>query len=87
MPSLDGMNSNINIVSEYIHNLFSQNFPNITPESLKIFISGLFELCKNDEILREHIEDFNVKIYEFGNDEDLEEEMALKNERILSCQE
>lgn len=85
MPSLDGVHSNVNLISEYIHNLFTQNFPNITQESLKIFISGLFELCKNDEILREHIEDFSVKIYEFGNDEDLEEEMALKNERMASC--
>ncbi|KAF9763231.1 Exportin-1 [Nosema granulosis] len=87
IPSLDGINSNAALVSGYIHNLFTQNFPNITQESLKIFISGLFELCKNDEVLREHIEDFSVKIYEFGNDEDLEAELALKNERMASCQD
>ncbi|KAK6090817.1 hypothetical protein P3W45_000062 [Vairimorpha bombi] len=87
IPSLDGCNPNVNLLSNHMLTLFSQSFPNITEKSLKIFISGLFDLSKNEEVFNEHLEDFGVKIYEFGTDEDLEEEIALKNERMMNCQQ
>ncbi|WUR02352.1 exportin-1 (CRM1) [Vairimorpha necatrix] len=87
IPSLDGQNQNSLVLSNHMLSLFSQNFSNITEKNLKIFISGLFELSKNEEFFREHLEDFSVKIFEFGTDEDIEEEMALLNERIVKSQE
>jgi exportin-1 len=85
IPSLDGTNPNVNILSEYIMQLFLKSFPNITKDSMQVFCIGLFELCRNESIFREHLEDFRVKVYEFGTDEDLQSEIALKNERIQRC--
>ncbi|AFM99288.1 putative exportin 1 [Encephalitozoon hellem ATCC 50504] len=85
IPSLDGINPNFNVLSEYIVGLFMKSFPNITQESVKVFSVGLFELCGDDEVFKEHVDDFRVKVYEFGTDEDLQEEIDLKNERIRRC--
>lgn len=82
IPSLDGINPNATMLSEYIVGLFVKSFPNITQESVKVFSAGLFELCGDDQVFKEHVEDFRVKVYEFGTDEDLQEEIDLKNERI-----
>lgn len=87
ISSLNNSEPNVMLLSNHMLSLFSQSFSNITEKSLKVFIAGLFELSKNEEMFREHLEDFSVKIYEFGTDEDLEEEIALKNERILKSQE
>lgn len=85
IPNLDNTTSNIEFLSNYMLKIFSQSFPNITKRSLEIFILGLFDLCKNEEIFKEHLTDFGVKIYEYGNDEDIEEEIMLKNERVGQC--
>lgn len=87
IPSLDGTNANINILSEYIVGLFAKSFPNITQESVRVFCIGLFELSRDDDVFKEHLEDFRVKVYEFGTDEDLQEEMDLKNERVMRCKD
>lgn len=85
IPNLDDTTSNLNFLSNYMLKIFSQCFPNITKKSLEIFILGLFDLCKDKEIFKDHLNDFGVKIYEFGNDEDIEEEILLKDERVAKC--
>lgn len=85
IPSLDRTNPNARILSEHIVGLFMKSFPNITQESVRVFSVGLFELCRDGDVFREHLEDFRVKVYEFGTDEDLQEEIDLKNERLSRC--
>lgn len=81
IPSLNNAGSNTAIVKEFINNLFSKNFKNLTESSLKIFIEGIFEI-RNTDLFKEHLDDFNVKIYEYGSDEDVEAEVALLKERV-----
>lgn len=85
IPSLDGVNPNPKMLSEHIVRLFTKSFPNITHGSINVFSVGLFELCEDENLFKEHVEDFRVKVYEFGTDEDLQEEIDLKNERIARC--
>lgn len=81
LPSLDPTTPNVLFVRGFISSLFSKNFKNITENALKIFVDGIFEI-KNEALFKEHLDDFNVKIYEFGDDEDTEAEYALLRERV-----
>jgi len=81
IPSLNGSATNHSIFRDFIGSLFSKNFRNLTESSVKIFIEGLFEI-KNQEAFKNHLDDFNVKIYEYCDDEDIQEEMDLLNERV-----
>lgn len=81
MPSLDGTNSNYIIVKDFTTSLFSKNFRNLTVNSVKIFIEGILEI-KNFQVFKAHLDDFNVKIYEYGDDEDIQDELDLLKERM-----
>lgn len=81
IPSLNHTDQNIIIIKAFIVDLFVKNFQNITENALKIFIEGLFEI-KDLVLFKEHINDFTIKIYEYGNDDDIEYELFLLNERV-----
>ncbi|MCA9750318.1 MAG: hypothetical protein KC414_14505, partial [Romboutsia sp.] len=81
IPSLNGSSSNIPLVKEFIINIFSKNFKNVTSNALNLFVEGLFEI-KNISLFKEHLNDFGIKIYEYGDDEDLQLEMEILHERI-----
>ncbi|KAF7683118.1 Exportin-1 [Astathelohania contejeani] len=80
---LDNSGNNWQAINEFINGLFFVSFPNITRDSLELFKIGLKEL--RGEPLREHIQDFGVKVYEYASDEYLEEEMGLLEERKRIC--
>ncbi|KAI5149314.1 exportin-1 [Enteropsectra breve] len=82
-PSFISEEGNVAAVKNYTINLLSRNFKNITQNALSIFVEGLFGI-KNMDLLKEHISDFNVKLDEYGNDDDIELEVALLKERVSS---
>lgn len=84
IPSLDNTNNNFLIFRNFISDLFAKNFKNLTQSSVQIFIEGIIEI-KNKECFREHLDDFNVKIYEYGDEEDIQEELDLLKERIATA--
>lgn len=71
---------NTTLTKQFIMDLFSKSFKNLTENSVKIFVDGLL-FIKLKEPFKDHINDFIVKIYEFGDDEDIQEELELLNER------
>jgi len=81
IPSLNNSNNNHVILREFIVSLFNKNFRNLTENTVKIFIQGILEI-KKFEFFRDHLDDFNVKIYEYGDDEDIQDELDLLKERI-----
>lgn len=81
MIRLDDTTDNVNYVSGYIYKLLSNAFCNLTKESMELFIVGLFSLASNCDILKEHVSDFRIKIYEFYSNEDINDEIELKRER------
>lgn len=83
IPSLNNSNNNYTIIREFITSLFNKNFRNLTESSVKIFIEGILEI-KNFEFFKDHLDDFNVKIYEYGDDEDAMDELDLLKERIAA---
>lgn len=83
IPSLDNTNNNYMIVRNFITDLFAKNFKNLTQSSVEIFIEGIIEI-KNKACFREHLDDFNVKIYEYGDEEDTQDELNLLKERIAT---
>lgn len=80
IPPMTGQ-SNHKAVSDFIKNLFINTFKNITENTLTLFIRGIFEI-KNRQCFMEHVDDFKVKIYEYGTDEDLNVELDILQERI-----
>ncbi|ELA42365.1 uncharacterized protein VICG_00463 [Vittaforma corneae ATCC 50505] len=83
IPSLNSSNNNYAIVREFATSLFSKNFRNLTENSVKIFIEGILEI-KNFQFFKDHLDDFNVKIYEYGDDEDIQDELDLLKERVAA---
>lgn len=81
IPSLNNSSNNHSIVRDFIISLFSKNFKNLTESSVKIFIEGIIEI-KNEACFKEHLDDFNVKIYEYGDDEDIQDELNILKERV-----
>ena len=80
IPPMTGQ-SNHKAISDFIKNLFINTFKNITENTLTLFIRGIFEI-KNRQCFMEHVDDFKVKIYEYGTDEDLNVELDILQERI-----
>ncbi|KAI5171829.1 exportin-1 [Pancytospora epiphaga] len=76
-----GSGSNVVMFKEFILTLFTKNFKNITQISLNIFVEGLLEI-KEIGLFRKHLDDFTVKIYEYGTDEDITAELELLKERV-----
>lgn len=83
IPSLDNSNNNFVIIRKFISDLFAKNFKNLTKNSVQIFIEGIIEI-KNKSCFREHLDDFNVKIYEYGDEEDIKDEYDLLAERVAT---
>lgn len=81
IPQIKSAGTNTSIVKAFMGDLFSKNFKNLTPNSLNIFIEGVIEI-REIGLFREHLDDFNVKIYEYGNDEDIDAELELLKERV-----
>ncbi|TBU06910.1 exportin 1 [Hamiltosporidium magnivora] len=81
LPLFDQTVNNNTFIRNHINELFASTLKNITGESLEIFIVGMFELCRDDDIFREHVFDFRVKVYEYGCNDDLNMEIELVNER------
>ncbi|KAM0681209.1 Exportin-1 [Glugoides intestinalis] len=81
IPALDNTGNNYSIVKDFITSLFGKNFRNLTEGSVKVFIEGIIEI-KNIHLFKKHLDDFNVKIYEYGDDEDLQSEIDLLKERV-----
>jgi len=80
-PSLNNADDNAAITRDFINDLFVKNFRNLTSNAVSLFVRGLFEI-KKIELFKAHLNDFNVKINEFGNDEEFDAECALLKERI-----
>lgn len=68
-------------VKEFINELFIKNFRNVTLKSIELFIAGLFGI-RNIEAFKEHLDDFNIKINEYGDDSDIPDEEIILKERI-----
>lgn len=83
IPSLNNTGNNYSIVRDFITSLFGKNFRNLTEGAVKVFIEGIIEI-KNLQLFKEHLDDFNVKIYEYGDDEDLQSEIDLLKERVAA---
>lgn len=81
IPSLNNSGNNHSIVRDFIISLFIKNFKNLTESSVKIFIEGIIEI-KNSSCFKDHLDDFNVKIYEYGDDEDIQDELSILRERV-----
>ncbi len=81
IPPLDQTLSNTLFIKRFITDLFTNNFKNITQNAIRVFVEGIFEI-KDLALFRDHIRDFNIKIYEYGSDEDIEYDLMLLNERI-----
>ncbi|KAI4291326.1 exportin-1 [Pancytospora philotis] len=81
IPSINNSGNNVAIVKEYVTGLFTKNFSNLTPNSINVFVEGLIEI-KELGLFREHLDDFNVKVYEYGTDEDASAELELLKERV-----
>lgn len=81
IPSINNLASNYSIFRDFVGSLFSKNFRNLTEGSVKLFIEGILEI-KNKECFKDHIDDFNIKIYEYGDDNDMQAELELLNERV-----
>lgn len=69
------------MVRLFIQRIFSKNFSNVTQKSLDLFITGLLEI-KDLGALKDHLDDFNIKINEYGDDSDIVEEEAMLYERV-----
>lgn len=80
-PLNNSSNNNHAILRDFVSSLFNKSFRNLTESSVKIFIEGILEI-KKFEFFRDHLDDFNVKIYEYGDDEDIQDEFDLLKERI-----
>jgi len=83
MIRLNDAATNMNYVSGYMFNILSDAFRNLTKESIELFIIGLFSLCSVSKIMKEHVYDFKIKIYEYYSNEDLNDEIGLKKEREM----
>lgn len=83
IPSLNSSSNNYSMVREFVSSLFSKNFRNLTENSVNIFIEGILEI-RNFSCFKDHLDDFNVKIYEYGDDEDIQDELDLLKERIAT---
>lgn len=81
IPSFDGSTANQVLIGTFIENLLVSSFGNITKESVRLFVQGCFDLCCSVNVFRDHVCDFRVKIYEFGDNEDIEAETMLLHER------
>lgn len=79
--SISQSGDNQNVIRGFLTNLFENAFDNVTPASLNLFIQGLYEIS-DKQCFSAHVDDFVVKIYEYGTDEYLEEEKGVLNERI-----
>jgi exportin-1 len=71
----------------FISNLISSSFPNISKESVDVFVTGLYHLRGCLDVFSEHIQDFRIKICEYTGDEDVNEEIELEKERSRMVQE
>lgn len=83
IPSLDSSTNNFVIVRKFISDLFEKNFKNLTKNAVQIFIEGIIEI-KNRSCFKDHLDDFNVKIYEYGDEEDIQDEYDLLKERVAT---
>ncbi|KAL6122666.1 Xpo1 [Nucleospora cyclopteri] len=81
IPSVSSGTENQKLIDDYLANLFKNAFKNVTENSFKIFIKGIFEI-RNKQMFLAHVDDFTVKIYEVGTDEDLDDEVKMLERRI-----
>eukprot|EP01097_Dermamoeba_algensis_P003969 TRINITY_DN2669_c0_g1_i3.p1 TRINITY_DN2669_c0_g1~~TRINITY_DN2669_c0_g1_i3.p1 ORF type:complete len:223 (-),score=45.10 TRINITY_DN2669_c0_g1_i3:101-676(-) len=77
-----GMTNQI-FLREYIVNLLSTSFKNLSPNQVQLFVVGLFQLNRDINTFKAHLRDFLVQLKEFsaGDNTDLfleEKEAALK---------
>lgn len=81
LPPFDMNMDNKFAVLNYIQQLLQSSFNNLTKEAIEVFTVGLFDLCCDKELFRDHLLDFRVKIYEFGSNEDLQSDVAMMQMR------
>jgi len=80
--------SNQSFLRDYVMNLLSTAFPNVSKERVRSFVLGLFDLNKDLNSFKQHLRDYLVQLKEFEGDnselflEETEKEMAkVESER------
>jgi exportin-1 len=81
MPNINPNTTNQMFLREYVMNLLATAFPHLSKEQVRLFVLGLFDLCKDPDAFKMHLRDFLVQLKEFeGDNSDLyldEKERAL----------
>ncbi|KCZ80277.1 hypothetical protein H312_02335 [Anncaliia algerae PRA339] len=76
-PPLGEGRDNYHFVGEFLIKMLCGCFPNLTKESVELFVTGLFDLFTNERLFGEHVSDFRIKVYEFGTNEDYQDELNI----------
>jgi exportin-1 len=76
---------NVMFMKEYLSNLLSSSFPNVTKSSVHAFITGLFDVSLNIESFKQVVRDFLISCKEFAAEDNSElytEEIEAEKESL-----
>ncbi|RHY40502.1 hypothetical protein DYB30_009860, partial [Aphanomyces astaci] len=78
--------TNSQFLKEYVANMISTSFPNMSPAQVRAFVVGCFDMTKDLAAFKKHLRDFLVNVKEFAGEDNadlfLEESLAMTQERL-----
>ncbi|OQR83115.1 CRM1 C terminal Exportin 1-like protein [Achlya hypogyna] len=85
-PAMPPGQTNAAFLKEYVANMIGSSFPNMSPNQVRLFVIGCFDLGKDLAHFKKHLRDFLVNVKEFAGEDNadlfLEESSAMSQQQL-----